>query len=232
MSNRDGNGEGQSHWSLREYITSPRALFLVLGIAVAVALGYGIYTGNNTILVALSGFLASISVFLVYRLMKANYEWNRRKTTAEIIDKLMSGEFGKKTSELQEKFSFNISDNRQTYDTIVAAIPDFDRPQKVKQFDNILKEIFSSIEYMAMLKKHHIIDDEICYDFLGFVVTELYRWSLPYLSKLQQIHPRLHTDFRTCGEEWSNRRENEEQAFRKTMEVCGTRCLEHHQREK
>jgi hypothetical protein len=57
MSNRDGNGEGQSHWSLREYITSPRALFLVLGIAVAVALGYGIYTGNNTILVALSGFM-------------------------------------------------------------------------------------------------------------------------------------------------------------------------------
>jgi len=145
MSNGDGNGKGQSHWSLRQYITSPRALVLVLCIAVAVVLGCGIYTWNNTILVALSGFLASISVFLVYRSMKATYEWNRRKATAEVIDKLMSGDFVKKTSEIQEKFSFNISDNKQTYDTVVAAIPEFDRPQKVKQLDNLLAGILARL---------------------------------------------------------------------------------------
>jgi hypothetical protein len=169
---------------LRQHVTVPRALFLVLWIAVVVTLGYGIYTGNNTILVALSGFLASISVFLVYSSMKATYEWNRRKATADVIDKLMSGEFAKKISSLQQKFSLRLTDHSQTYNTVVAAIPSHDRPHRVNELDNILGEISSSVEFMTMLKKHHIIADEICYDYLGFVITELYRWSLQLLSKL------------------------------------------------
>ena len=203
MSSLDENVKHQ----LRQNITSPRAYFMVLGISVAAALGYGIYTGNNTILVAVSGLMASLSVFLVYTSMKATYEWNRRKTTAEIIDKLMIGEFSKKTTELQQTFSFHISDRSKTYDIVIQAIPDSERTEKTEQLDILVAEILSSLEYMAMMKKHCIIDDDICYDFLGFVVTELYRWSLSYLSKLDTIHPRLHTDFRNCGEKWSARRE-------------------------
>jgi len=207
-----------SNWSwLCCRIANPGAFFLALSVAVTGVIGYGIYTSNNTIILAVSGFLASISVFLVYRSMKATYEWNRRKTTADVLDKLMSGEFAKKTTELQHIFSFHISDKNQTYDTVVAAIPDNEKTEKTKQLDILLSEILSSLEYMAMLKKHHIIDDEICYDFLGFVVTELYRWSFPYLSKLEHIHPRLHTDFRSCGNHWSIRREKEENAFAQAM---------------
>jgi hypothetical protein len=79
---------------------------------------------------------------------------------------------------------------------------------------------------MTMLKKHHIIDDEICYDYLGFVITELYRWSLPFLSKLEKIHPGLHSGFRDCGEKWSTRRGKEEEAFgeaiKRMQETFGT----------
>jgi hypothetical protein len=102
--------------------------------------------------------------------------------------------------------------------TVIAAIPNNEeQSQKIREINNLIAAIVNSLEYMAMLKKHNIIDDEICYDFLGFVVTEFYRWSFKYLSKIGDIHPRLYADFRTCGENWAKRREKEEKEFAEAM---------------
>ena len=134
------------------------------------------------IISSVSTIIIGISAVLLWKQIKGNYKWNRRKASQEILNNLVMGEFPNLTHELRDKFKCAIWDESQTYEDVVKDLS----KGEIDKLDGVLKRFLNILEVMAINIKNDIIDEDICYDYLGEIMTELYRWSKPFIIEMRK----------------------------------------------
>lgn len=130
-------------------------------------------------------FLSLVIIFygakIAYNTYKSNHEWNRRKSTQEVLRDLVLGDYPKFSKILLDNNikPFNID---ETYSTSLNAILD---ENLKKDVIFATKNVFNLFEFIAINIKNNTIDEDICYDYLGWMYTQYYRWGQDYIKNEQ-----------------------------------------------
>ncbi len=158
---------------------------------------------------------AIIAGFTLYKF----HEWNRRKSTQEILKDLVLGEYPKFSKQLLDNGA-KPYDQNETYETFINTLKTDDAKAQVT---SATKSITNLYEFIAISLKNNVFDDNICYDYLGFMYKEFYRWSKPYIIEEQNKGKsnRILCNFTERAEKWTERYEKEN----KPKQIKGKRKL-------
>ena len=158
----------------------------------------------------LSGLATAAAVWVAYsqlskvsQQMQETHEWNRRKTSQEVLHVLVFGEFPTLRNTVESELGCNIPDPKETYETKISTLTEED---KIK-LDNALLKILNVLENIGINIKHNIIDDDICYDYLGWIMVEYHRWSFLFIDIRRKTagDPRVLIGFSECAVRWQER---------------------------
>ncbi len=89
-------------------------------------------------------FIICITAWIIHKQVKENIDWNRRKTSQEILNHLTTGEYAAIRTELYEKLGCDFSDVCQTYSKLKCEKDEDDNKRltlKLAKFFNILEVI-------------------------------------------------------------------------------------------
>lgn len=166
----------------------------------------------------LSAIAAAAAVLVAYcqlsklsRQIRETHEWNRRKTSQEILNTLVFGEFPTLRGKVEVELNCKIPDHNETYNLKRSGLSDDD---KIK-LDDALRRVLNILETIAINIKHNIIDEDICYDYLGWIMVEYHRWSATFIDHRRQQagDPRVLIAFSEFAEKWAARLAKEKQSM-------------------
>jgi hypothetical protein len=157
----------------------------------------------SVILSSVTVIIVGVSAWLLGKQIKVDYEWNRTKTSQETLNNLVTGEFPDLRHKLEVELKCKIGDKSQTYEDRVKGLSE----DKTDDFDCFLMRFLNILEAVAINIKKDIVDDDICYEYLGWIMTEYYRWSKTFIIKKRKKtgQPRILCYFEDCAQKWTKR---------------------------
>jgi hypothetical protein len=134
------------------------------------------------------------------------HDWNRRKSTQEILKDLALGDYPKFSKILSAK-QIVIFDKKRNYFSDLEKLT----IEATADVTFATKNIANIFEFLAINIKNNTIDDDFCYDYIGFMYIEFYRWCKDYIESLQvdSHERRILYNFETKANEWALRNEME-----------------------
>ena len=158
----------------------------------------------SIIISSVSTIIIGISAILLWKQIKGNHDWNRRKASHEALNTLTIGEFSDLRHKLEVEFGCAIWDKSQSYEDTVESVS----KEEIDEIDAVLRKILNILEATAINMKNSIIDEDICYDYLGLIMTGYYRWSEPFIIERRKRvsgDPRVLGNFEDYAQKWIKR---------------------------
>jgi hypothetical protein len=148
-----------------------------------------------------------VSASLLLVTIKKNQEWNRRKTTHEVINELVFGDYTELSRKLTNDLNIKVHDIKNDYLKSLDALSE----EQKEELKLTAKKIFNLFEVLSISIKNGIVDEDICYDYLGMMYSEYYRWGIDFIEELRQEYneKRVLINFQNCAVKWKQRRDNE-----------------------
>ena len=167
--------------------------------------------------------LIGVTAFILWWQIRSNHEWNRRKCTQETLDKLVTGEFPELRKKLEVDLKCPIWRKDKNYKSCTDPLPEEDR----KELDDSLMKVLNFFEIIGINMKNNIIDENICYDYVGWIYTEYLRWSQPFIEEIRKkaVEPRVLINFTNYAENWSKRIAEEKKEKPKNISIPGKNKL-------
>jgi hypothetical protein len=162
----------------------------------------------NLVIDILSLLFLVFSVWLIWKTLKTSHDWNRRKTTQEILDKFIVGEIPELNSKIKIDFGCKIYDESIDYSKFIKTISDQNRKEI---FDDILVRILNIFEVISIDIKNNVIEEDICYDYLAWFFTAYYRFSFDFIEtkKADAKDPRVLINFSGYAKKWLDKKDSE-----------------------
>jgi len=168
----------------------------------------------------LSLIVIILSVWLIWKTLKTSHDWNRRKTTQEILDKFVTGEIPELNSKIKIEFNCKVYDESNTYIEFISTIKDEKEQDK---FKDTLVRILNIFEVLSIDMKNNLVEEEICYDYLAWFFTAYYKFAKPLIEQKQKDanDPRVLINFTDYAEKWINKKDNELIAHKEGLKIKG-----------
>ncbi len=138
-----------------------------------------------------------ISTILVYRQMKSNHEWNRRRTTHDLIFQSLVGHF----SDLREKMEHKIDiyEENEDYNS---------RKDDLNEEDYwTLDCILNFLDNVCLAIKNNVVTERIVFDCLAGVLISYRRWADSYICVNRVESPRRWIEMDPIVVKWKKDRE-------------------------
>ena len=163
--------------------------------------------------------IIAITALILRRQVKSNHEWNRRKATQETLEKLVIGEFPILRNKLEVGYGCKIWDKNESYSGSVASKSE----EEKREFDALLAQILNIFETIGINIKNNVVDEDICYDYLGWLHTEYHRWSKDFIEERRSRagDPRILINFTNGAEIWRKRMEEERKDIGRKISLPG-----------
>lgn len=123
--------------------------------------------------------LVGISAVLLWRQIRETDDWNRRKTSQEILGNLTLGEFPALRERVEVDFGCEIWNKQETYSTKSAGLTD----QETQKLNYAVVRVLNALETISIHMKNDIVDEDICYDYLGWILIQYVRWGTPLIEE-------------------------------------------------
>jgi len=146
-----------------------------------------------------------ITVFLLWQQIKEASKLNRWENTQETLDDLTTGEFHTLRDRVEKDFNCRIWDHTEDYEK---RMRNFDE-NKREELDFALGGVLNVLETFSIKIKNKLIDEDMCYDYLGFIMVEYKRWSEPFIAVKIKDNPLSLSIFVSYADRWSKRLEND-----------------------
>jgi hypothetical protein len=139
------------------------------------------------IITTVASLATSVSAVLIYVQIKNNNEWNRRKSTFDILDKSTTGLFSilfAKIKNLNTRYTKNeIQDRNHNYLNLYDLVSENEKIELISD----IKQLLNIIENICISMKNDIIDEDITYNMLYTFFIDFYYWTKPYISDRRKI---------------------------------------------
>ncbi|GEM_PF-2397309 len=172
------------------------------------------------IISTVSILIAGISLFFAWRKLTETHEWNRRKSTDDALRFLVSGDYQKLTDEFHKIIPFEEwTKTDTTYQDICQTLNDEERILITKYSWDLLN-IF---EALCIGIKNNILDEDICYDYLAFILPRFFHWSQHFIQERRTISGelRLYLELETIANKWSKRKKEQDANARQSLQIKG-----------
>jgi hypothetical protein len=149
------------------------------------------------------------SVWLMWRELQRHRLWSRNRFAQEYLNTFVTGEFPilrEKFEKIQECQIWNKEDS-------YALKCETFSQDRLDTIDPMLKKILNIFEGMCINIEVDVLDDEICYNYLGWLLVAYHRWSLEYIQSLRNRagDDRLYYHLERYAIKWGERIERESQ---------------------
>lgn len=173
----------------------------------------------SVIISSVGTLIIAITALILWWQIRSHHEWNRRKSTQETLDKLVTGEFPELRKKLEVDLKCSVWNRNEDYDSCISSLSEEDQ----KKFDSFLSRILNIFETIGINIKNNVIDEEICYDYLGWLYTEYYRWSRPFIEERRKRagDPRVLVNFTNYAGIWSKRMREEQKSMQQGISIPG-----------
>ena len=149
----------------------------------------------SLLVIGITAFYIKKQAELFRKQISENHEWNRRKTTQEVLMDLSYGEFPNKVQKLKKEYGLEFSDKCNPYTKLAESL----EGDKLKDFELIIESICNILESFCINMKNKIIDPEICYDYMSLIMTECYKFCTPFIEKRRKLYDDEISLFRIRG---------------------------------
>jgi hypothetical protein len=164
-----------------------------------------------TLIVQILGFTGLlISISLAYLQIKKTHDWNRRKASLEVIFSITTAEMKTIRKQLLTEFGVDLADPLSNYEKSLAALDAGVR----RKFNNEVDTLLNCLETVSIGIKHHILDEDICYEHVSWVLTSFWAWGEKRVHEVQQIDPTLWIECSYFANRWRARQDREISALR------------------
>jgi len=170
---------------------------------------------KSEIIVILISSIGSISTaitaFLIFTQIKSNHDWNRRKTSQEVLNSLTVGEFPNNLQKLRiavrEKLNQDIQNRQKSYTDFKEVLS----ADELKEYNSIIIKIINILETISVYVKNSIVDEDICYNFSYTFFIDLYHWLKPYIYECRQLESNefILAEYEYFALKWEDRLVNE-----------------------
>ena len=167
--------------------------------------------GQTLFQVAVLSILLALtaSVWQMWRELKRHRLWSRNRFAQEYLNTFVTGEFPvlrEKFEKIQECQIWNQEDS-------YALKRDTFSQDRLDTIEPMLKKILNIFEGMCINIEVDVLDDEICYNYLGWLLVAYHRWSLEYIQSLRNRagDDRLYYHLERYAIKWGERIERESQ---------------------
>lgn len=140
-----------------------------------------------------------VTAVLVWRELSSTHDWNRRKTTHDLLSQLMIGPVTEMRRSLDGKI--HPYERGRTYTDDAPTLNEADRTK--------LRTILNYFEEMSLGIKHNIIDGDIAYDCCATMVVTFHRWAAPFIAEERDASDSFWIEFEHTAVEWSKKMEDE-----------------------
>lgn len=139
--------------------------------------------------------------------LKSNHEWNRRQLSQDLLFKIVTGDIVKIREKFKQEFKADLNSKTEKYEHISSSLS----PEKKEDLDITLITLFNYFEAIAIGIKNHTLDDEICYQYLGFIVVNTWKWALTFIQhKRNHVDKVIWIDFTNLATKWERQLEEDE----------------------
>lgn len=173
---------------------------------------------------AISTTFAAIAIFLAWRTLKENHEWNRRKSTDDALRFLVSGDYQRLTDQFHTVVPFEEWSKVDTsYKDICESLTEEERAIAIKCSWDLLN-IFESI---CIGMKNGILDEDIAYDYLAFILPRFFHWSQHFIEERRDIsnEPRIYNELEGFARKWQARKLRQSSIALEAIRVSGKQKL-------
>lgn len=169
----------------------------------------------SIIIQSLNLVVVIITAIAIWRTLRSSNDWNRRKTTHEILDKLVVGDIPLICTKIKVDFKCQVDDENLIYSNFIKTLPESDK----LTFSDLLVRLLNIFEVIAVDIKNNIVDEDISYDYLCWFYTSFYRFGESYIK--QKRHecgdPRVLINFSKQAEKWKEKMKSD----MKKLEIGG-----------
>ena len=157
----------------------------------------GLYTTVLSMLGAVAGFF--ISTYFLLMQMRSTQQWNKKKTSEELLIQTMTGEFTKLMDSLLLEYDWDILAH-VSYSQKIENLSE----GEVKQLDSVLRNILRHLEVVCINMKHDIIDEHVCYEYLHSILTTFYSNSADFIARerMRRKEPRVFIELEDYAQKW------------------------------
>lgn len=152
-----------------------------------------------------------ITGILLWRQIRLEHEWNRRRMAHELIFDSVFGKFREFRNRLENKI--NIYNENETYANKQNALS----PEDLLALEAIL----NYFDNVCAATKNGTLDEDIVFGCLAAIIVAYARWAAPYIKENRKIDPRFWIDIDPYVESWKKRQADIE----KRLLVPGKRKL-------
>ena len=140
-----------------------------------------------------------LSAVLLYRELKSNHDWNRRRTAHDLIFEGSIGTFRRLRRALAR-----VSDHMyQAGATSATLEPPLTGPEKL-----ILEAILNYFENLALAVKNNVVDEDIAFESMGGVLLAYWKWAAPYVRECRGIDPMFWIQIDPIAAKWGKRKDD------------------------
>ncbi len=138
--------------------------------------------------------------------LKSNHDWNRRQLSQDLLFKIGTGDIVKIREKLKKEFKANLNSKTEKYDDIAKSLTQ----DKKEDLDITLISLFNYFETIAIGIKNYTLDDEICYQYLGFILVNSWKWALTFIKdKQDHVDATIWIDFNKLATKWEKQLEED-----------------------
>lgn len=163
----------------------------------------------SSIFVLIGLVYAGIQLHLTRIANENIHEWNRRKTTYDLLKDFSSGNFSKILMDLRAMTHMRI-DETTNYEIVIKNLSE----EKQYDFEKKLNQLLNYFEGIAISIKNHIVDEDICYDYAALIYQRYYIWSCDFIKMRRKDigDQSLYIDFENISLKWIDllKKENEQ----------------------
>lgn len=162
---------------------------------------------TGQILIQLTGLLIlaglAIGVWQLWRELRRHRIWDRQRFAQQYLSTFVTGEFPLLREKIEKIQECQIWNSQDSYALKCEAFSQ----DRLDTIEPLLKKILNIFEGMCINIEYQILEEEICYNYLGWLLVAYYRWSNAYINGLRQRSgdPLIYINLERYAKRWDTR---------------------------
>ena len=148
---------------------------------------------------------------LLWQIISQNI-WIRKKNSLELISQIFKGDMLKVKSEVDKYLRKSSNFLNETYKEIADNI----HKEEKEKLDECLQIYLNYLEGIALGIKYKVYEEQMLYDYIESIITQIYRWAKPYIEEMRKKFgdKELYIELEKLAEKWNKIKQNRKEKYK------------------
>jgi len=164
----------------------------------------------------LNFFVILISASLLLWQIISQNNWIRKNNSLELINQIFKGDMLEIKKEIEKYLRKSANFKKETYKDIKAKILEEEKLDELDKLDECLYIYLIYLEGIAVGIKYKIYEEEMIYDYIEPIITQILRWAKPYIEEIREKFgdQELYIELEKLADKWNRIKQNRKEKYK------------------